>query len=116
VPAIAQVWIDGGTLNADSGSIGEYSTIYFTSGTISLPSSLDSSVSVPYGVTSESQLETALSSTACTNILIQGSFSVTGDTTLTKDTTCRTSNADVDTGATLTVQAAAGFVSLKSTK
>ncbi len=114
VPAIAQVWIDGGTLNADSGSIGEYSTIYFTSGTISLPSSLDSSVSVPYGVTSESQLETALSSTACTNILIQGSFSVTGDTTLTKDTTVQDgATLTVDTGATLTVQAAAGFVSLK---
>ena len=80
VPAIAQIWVNGGTLNAAGGS-----TVYYTSGTMSLPSNL-AGVSVGYRVISLEELTAALSDIRVTSVMIQDSFSASGNVILSKDT------------------------------
>jgi len=95
VPAIAQIWVNGGTLNAAGGSIAGGSTVYYTSGTMSLPSNL-AGVSVGYRVISLEELTAALSDIRVTSVMIQDSFSASGNVILSKDTM-------VLDGATLTI-------------
>ena len=85
VPAIAQIWVNGGTLNAAGGSIAGGSTVYYTSGTMSLPSNL-AGVSVGYRVISLEELTAALSDIRVTSVMIQDSFSASGNVILSKDT------------------------------
>lgn len=122
VPAIAQIWVAGGTLDADEGSIGNNSTLYYTAGSMTLPAPLDESISVMYGVTTEEELAAALAGGVATGILIQDSFSVTGETSLSANTTVQDGVTltvadggalNVAAGKTLTVQALTGFTNLK---
>ncbi len=79
---IAQIWVDGGTLHAESGIIREGSTVYVTSGTFTLPESSESAYVIG-GAKTEDMLETFLDDPRFNEIFLQASMTLSKDTALT---------------------------------
>lgn len=81
--SIAQVWVDGGALDAENGVIEPGSTVFIASGEVKLPPER-TDVSVSGGVTSQEGLIAALAEDSPINyVIVMGSFDVTEEIAVT---------------------------------
>ena len=101
--AVAQVWVNGGTLNAALGTIADYSTVYIRSGFFTLAEGADG-VYLIGGAMDEQSLRTFLSDPRMDELFLEGDMILTDDVTLPCNTQIMSQAAvTVPNGVTLTV-------------
>ncbi|MBQ7565490.1 MAG: hypothetical protein IJT18_00060 [Oscillospiraceae bacterium] len=102
----AQIWLDGGALDARAGTVAAGGKIFFTAGDYQLPDGM-TDVEVQFGVDSEQSLRDALANADCDGVLIMSGITLTSDLTLTKPCGMITGIFAIPDGITLTVETGA---------
>ena len=101
--AIAQVWVDGGTLDASLGTVEDYSTVYIRSGSVLLAEGADG-IYLIGGAMSADALYTFLSDPRLDELFLEADMTLSSDVTLPCNTQIQSGAAvTVGSGATLTV-------------
>ena len=101
--AVAQVWVNGGSLNAALGTIADYSTVYVRSGSFTLAEGADG-VYLIGGAMNEQSLRAFLADPRMDELFLEADMTLTSDVTLPCSTQIMSGAAiTVSSGVTLTV-------------
>ncbi len=102
--ALAQVWLDGGTLDASHGIITQGSTIFYNGGILLLTPENKTAADITGGARTEADLRAFAADSRFDQLMIQGDMTLTQDLTLPVDTRINDNTTVViGSGCTLTI-------------